>query len=302
MKKIIVLISVVIAFASCDKLTRDMKVDKASLKGSDYRLFQDSPAWILAKAVWDDDSTEVKKIVMSDTSLLNYREPIYGQTILFIPIYHNQQRIVELLLRLGGKCNIYDAFSGRSPIIEACENNVDTTLLHILLRHGANASDIEIGERKTGNTTRNTPLIVASRNGNLDLVKMLIDKGANINFVNEYDQSALSECVIVERYKVAYYLLQKGADYKRPIFYRLDYSIPSEQQDPKEKGMPMYLANVLREDFFDLDSEEFKLKMELVAFMKTKGIDYRATPVPEYIKKKAQETYPKTWQDYLDKY
>jgi len=290
MKKIIVVISVVFAFASCEKLTRDMKVDKANLRGSDYRLFQDTPAWNLAKAVWDDDSTEVKKIVMSDTSLLNYREPIYGQTILFIPIYHNQQRVVELLLRLGGKCNIYDTFSGRSPIIEACENNVDTTLLNILLRYGANASDIEIGERKEGNTTRNTPLIVASINGNIDLVKILINKGADVNFRDEYGRTALSEAVRQERYNVIFYLLIKGANNRSYTSY-----IPSQKkyyfiQDELQYLMP------------ELNSQNYKIKMQIVDFLRGKGIIYKRIPVPEYIKRKAQETYPKTWQDYLEKY
>jgi hypothetical protein len=105
-----------------------------------------------------------------------------------------------------------------------------------------------------------------------------------------------------KKYEVSFYLLQNGADYRRPIFYRPDYSIPVEKQDPSDKGKPMYLVDVLREAFLDLDTDEYKYKMQIVDFLKNKGIDFRSTPIPEYIKKKAKEKYPKTWQEYLEKY
>jgi uncharacterized protein len=132
--------------------------------------------------------------------------------------------------------------------------------------------------------------MAASQAGRLDIVKLLVVKGAEINYKNEFEQTALTRSVLTERYNVAIYLLEKGADYKQVIFYR-----PEEERK-------MYLVDVLREDFFDLDSDEYKYKMQIVAFLQSKGIDYRNTPIPEYIKRKAQENYPNNWQEYLEKY
>lgn len=40
---------------ACTNFNRDKSVDKAELTGRDYRLFQNTPAWDLAKAVQDGD-------------------------------------------------------------------------------------------------------------------------------------------------------------------------------------------------------------------------------------------------------
>lgn len=61
---------------------------------------------------------------------------------------------------------------------------------------------------------------------------------------------------MVDEYKVAYYLLQNGADYNRPIYYRFDYSIPIEKSDPNDKGKPMYLWDVLKEDLSEFGTSE----------------------------------------------
>lgn len=69
-----------------------------------------------------------------------------------------------------------------------------------------------------------------------------------------------------------------------------------------EEDKPMYLVDVLREDFTGLDTDEYKYKMQIVDFLKNKGVEYRKSPIPEYIKKKAQENYPNNWKEYLEKY
>ena len=126
----------------------------------------------------------------------------------------------------------------------------------------------EKGAKKNG--TRFTPLIAASRTGRLDLVRFLASKGADVNYQNEFGQSALSESVMVDEYKVAYYLLQNGADYNRPIYYRFDYSVPIEKSDPKDKGKPMYLWDVLKEDLSEFGTSEYKYKMRIIDFLKSK--------------------------------
>lgn len=199
--------------------------------------------------------------------------------------------------------NIHNTFDGSSALIEAVRlRDYDIKFAEILIKNGANINDIETGERSEGNSTRQTPLISAISSGKIEFVELLIKNGADINYQNEYGQSAFGESVMTNKYKISNYLLQHGANYHRPVFFRPDDSVLFENRDPNDKGKPMYLVDVLREDIFPLYSSDSQYKMQLVEFLKSKGIDYRATPVPEYIKERIQERYPNSWQEYLEKY
>ncbi len=288
---------------SCSSINRDKPVDKSELSGRDYRLFQNTPAWELAKAVQDEDVTKIDKIVAENPKIINYQEPKYGNTLLKLTVMNQQMKPFKALLERKADVNIHNTYDGTSALIESCRlKDYDIKFVQMLVEYGANVNDVETGERRQGNSTRFTPLIEASQSGMLEFVKFLISKGADVNYQNEYGQSALSESIMQKKYEVSYYLLQNGADYKRPIFYRPDYSIPVEKQDPNDKGKPMYLVDVLREAFLDFDTDEYKYKMQIVDFLKIKGIDYRAASIPEYITKKAQVKYPGTWREYLEKY
>ncbi len=254
---------------------RDKPVDNKDLTGRDYRLFQKTPAWELAKAVQDEDVNKIDKIVSENSGLINYQEPKYGNTLLKLTVMNQQMKSFKALLERKADVSIHNTFDGTSALIEACGSKYyDIGFAQMLVEYGANVNDVEAGKRKKGNSTRETPLIAAAQTGKLDLVKFLISKGADINYQNEFGQSALSKSIMANRYEVSYYLLQNGADYKRPIFYRPDYSVPSERQDPNDKGKPMYLADVLKEDVSDIDTDEFKYKKRIIEFLKSKGIAY----------------------------
>jgi uncharacterized protein len=284
---------------SCSNINRDKLVDKSNLTGRDYRLFQNTPAWELAKAVQDEDEKKINEIVGKDTNLINYQDPKYGNTLLILTIMNQQIKPFKILLANKADVNIHNTYDGTSAIIEASGSKYyEIEYVEILLQKGANVNDIEIGKRREGNSTRFTPLMAASQAGRLDIVKLLLANDAEINYKNEFNQSAFTKSIMTERYNVALYLLQNGADYKQPIFYRPGDSVPYRPEEDK----PMYLVDVLREDFFDFNTDEYKYKMQIVDFLKSKGIDYRAAPIPEYIRKKAQEKYPKSWKDYMKKY
>ncbi len=85
------------------------------------------------------------------------------------------------------------------------------------------------------------------------------------------------------------YLLEKGFDCKTII-----------STDIKSKKY--YIQDELRFDLFPLNSTKYQDKMKVVEFLKSKGIDYRKVPIPEYVIKEAQKLYPNNWQEYLEKY
>ena len=301
MKNKFITILLSIFLFSCGEMNREKIVDKEKLTGDDYRFFQSTPAWNLAKAVQDEDESKINEIISKDPRLINFQEAKFGNTLLMLTVGNQQMKSLKALLANKADVNIHNTYEGTSALIEACSfKQYDTKFAEVLLQNGANAKDIQTD--KTEPAKVKTALMKAAKTGKLDLVELLVKKGADINYQNEFGQTALSESIMANRYKVSFYLLQIGAGNKQPIFYRPDYSILSDKQDPNEKGKPMYLVDVLREAFLDFDTDEYKYKMQIVDFLKSKGIDYRTTPIPEYIKKKAQEEYPKTWQDYLEKY
>jgi len=297
----LILILICVFLNSCDKVNREVSVKKSELSGDDYRLFQNTPAWELAKAVWDEDFSKMEEIISKNHQLINFQEPIYGNTLLILTIKKQQEKPFNALLKNKANIHIHNTYEGSSALIEACSSKYyDILFSKELLQYGANVNDVQVDVEKEGKTR--TPLMMASRFGRIDFVELLIKKGANINYRNEFNQSALSESIIQKKYEISFYLLQNEADFKQPIFYRPDYSAPLELRDPNNKGKPMYLVDILRENFSDFDTNEYKYKMQIVGFLKSKGIDYRATPIPKYIKNKAREKYPKTWEEYLEKY
>lgn len=267
----IILIAIACLLFSCSDLSREKIVDKSELTGRDYRLFQNTPAWELAKAVEDENTKKIDKIVSENPEIINYQESKYGNTLLMLTIMNQQLKPFKALLKRGADVNIHNTFDGTSSLIKACSSKFyNITFVKMLIEYGADVNDVEIGERRKENGTRLTPLIAASRTGRLDLVRFLVSKGADVNYQNEFGQSALSKSVMVDEYKVAYYLLQNGADYNRPIYYRFDNSVPIEKRDPKDKGKLMYLWDVLKEDLSEFGTSEYKYKMLIIDFLKSK--------------------------------
>jgi hypothetical protein len=299
MKVLVIKLLFIFLLTSC--INRDRPVDKTELTGSDYRLFQETPAWELAKAVQDGNEERIEELINKDPKIINYQEPKYGSTLLILTVMNQQMKSLKILLKNKADVSIHNTYDGASAIIEASSSKYyDTDFAKILLQNGANVNDIQINRKESGKA--NTPLIRAAKVGAFDLVELLVKNGANINYQNLSKQSALSESAIRDHYKISLYLLQNGADYRRPIFYRPDYSIPYEKQDPAEVGEPIFLVDLLREDLFGLLTFEHRDKMKIVDFLKSKGIDYRASPIPDYIEKSVKEKYPDSWQDYLKRY
>ena len=245
-----------ITLIGCD---REKIVDKDKLTGFDYRLFQQTPAWEFAKAVQDGKREKIKEIVRNDPALINYQEPKYGSTLLMLTIRNDNKKSFKTLLEEGADVNIYDTFSGRSALIEAGSFG-NVSYAELLLSHGADVNDVEVGDRKPTNSTRDTPLIAAARSGNCKMVKFLISKGANINYQNEYGQSALSVAALTNEFDIVLYLLQNGADYHRTLFYRQNYSCPAELYDYNDKN-PVYFKEFLLEPHHQDDIvTKYKLK------------------------------------------
>ncbi|HTD39864.1 MAG TPA: ankyrin repeat domain-containing protein [Mucilaginibacter sp.] len=250
----------------------------------DYRLFQGTPAWSLAKAVLDEDTAQIKTEINKDKALINFREPRFGQPLLQMAVINKNYQSAKALLDLGANPNLQDHYWGKSPLMSAAglgmglgKAGSEPRFLQLLLKFGADPNAEENGPEKQGGLK--TPLMLACRTSDLSYVKILVDAGADINHVNKYGESALGTGVVVtDNPDIVLYLLEKGADFSKPF-----------------STYGLTIAEGLRYWRFDLNSDRYRKKMQIVAFLKKNKIDYWKTKIPdEYLNQ-----YPKA---YLEKY
>lgn len=258
MKRIFFLITSLTILISITRCDSKCGQDKSKLLGYDYCLFYDTPAWDLAQAVENNDSKKITEIISKNDSLINYREPKFGETLLYLTMWHNQVETFKLLLTLGANVNMHDSYNGSSPLIESCKHDINSVFANLLLKNGANPNDVEIGVRRKGNHTRLTPLMAAAHKGELELVKELVNFGAEINYKNEYERTALGEAILLDKYDIILYLLQKGADYSIPMYYNIS------------ENRPVYIEEALQKKNPNATTEDFKLLDKILDYLKQK--------------------------------
>ena len=268
----------------------DTTVNREHLTGYDYRLYQGTPAWTLAKAVKSQDTALIVNIITKNHDLLEYQDPKFGATLLNIAVMTLKYNSVKTLVSLGADPNRQDKYAGSSPLMSAADillnddysYGSNPKYLRLLLDHGGDPNAEQRGDRPQGYNIRLTPLLNACGTGYLDYVKLLVEYGANVKY-NNNGMNPLSRAVLSPQpTAVVMYLIEKGADYKLPV---LDFG----------GGEKIYITKIMRDWRFDLGSEEYKRKMQLADFLKKNGMDYWKEPIPKrYLKQ-----YPK---DYLDKY
>lgn len=285
-KYIIVAILVLTFELSCAE-SKDHIID------SDIRLWEGTKGWSLAKAVKDEDSVKINKILAKKEITIDFREPKFGQNLLMWAVLNNKTKAVRILLNLGADPNLHDTYKGESPILEACEIGVNIDILKLILNYGGNPNNfVSETEELSEERTYETPLIRAAMTS-FEKSKLLVEHGADVNMIIAHKgrvnkkiidrEMPLMSAVIWNRVDIVSYLIfEKGADFKETFGITID-------------GDTITFAKMLRKWDFPLDSKEYKEKMRIVKYLKENGQDYWSTPIPKEIEKH----YPK---EYLEKY
>lgn len=297
------ILNAILILFSCSQGNRETIVDRKHLTARDFRVFQNTPAWELAKAVENQNEQKIEEIILKSPQLIDFRDPEFGNTLLMLTVMNQKYKAFCCLIANKADVNVHNSFDGTSPLIEAVRlRGYDKKFVEKLIASGANVNDIQTGTKQSETSLRMTPLTAAVGSGKLENVELLLKHGADVNLQNELAESALSKAMMLSNYQMVFFLLNKGADYRKPIFYRPDYSVPTEKQDSQEFGRPVYILEMLRESFVDFDTQEYQFKMRIVEFLKMRGLNYRSMPVPEYVKRKVQEKYPSEWERILTEY
>ena len=122
--------------------------------GDDFRLYKHTPAWSLAKAVEDEDTTEISKQVLQMHIPVDYRDPKYKQTLLMLATRTNKIESVEKLLALGANPNAHDdstKYFGESAVLSACRfTGPSSKILALLLKYGGDPNSTACGVQEDG--------------------------------------------------------------------------------------------------------------------------------------------------------
>lgn len=150
--------------------------------------FKGTSLWELAQAVRADDANEVREILKENKLEIDLKDAYYNQTLLALSIQNEKRNAFLELLKAGANPNeLVGSPKDASPFIYAIWNvrNCDLFYVETMLKHGANPN-LEIKNPQPESYFANSfPLLVAIGNNDsyncLDLVKLLVDNGADIN-------------------------------------------------------------------------------------------------------------------------
>lgn len=150
--------------------------------GADFRVQNAegiSPLMIACQHGWEELTTALLEFG-ADPGVRDK----HGRTALFHVGTRNDMQLITLLLKKGADINTVDN-SGIRPVFLAVSPGIGSRRLAVLIDAGADF-------KTTNPLTGGTPLMAAAVNGNVEAVKLLLEKGADPNAVDIRGSSALA--------------------------------------------------------------------------------------------------------------
>ena len=147
----------------------------------------------------------------------------HGETPIMFAARTGRPEAVKLLLEAGARVDAKETMRQTTALMWAAEQG-HAEVIELLVAAGADVnaqSTIEEAKRRRGvvykqgdnqHTGGVTPLVLAARQGNLQAVKALAEKGADLNKPSGDGSTAMVVAIQNGHYDVATYLVEKGAD------------------------------------------------------------------------------------------
>lgn len=282
MKKIIISIIFIITLNSC----------ASDLKGFEFDNFKNTPLWELAKAVRDNDAYLVGKLIKSNKFDIDYKEPIYQQTLLSLAIVNQKREAFIELLKAKVNLNILLGNNeNSSALTEAIlkQKNCDLFYIESLLKHGANPNLEIISKDKEHYFSNSYPLIVAIRqndkNGEecLNIIRLLVEYEADINCCNPistnegFCEGVLEKCIQLRSMEnLRYFIIERKIKIPKTVYIRGGIDKSTQQE--------FSLTEILNTE--DYQFEDFEDENGKVDNSKPRKI---RNEILDYLKKTRQE-------------
>ena len=154
-----------------------------------------------------------------------------GKNILYYAVQNNNLELLKYLVKNGGKFTNIN--NGHSVLFKAVESGY-IDIVKYLLPYFKDLDKHYTIKGKFKRVAKTTLLITALQNKHLDIVKLLITNGANINFANNKDETPLLTALRNRYFDMARYLIKKGSDLKAQDIAgnnAFTYAVISKQED-----------------------------------------------------------------------
>ncbi len=164
-----------------------------------------------------------------------------GQTPLMIVSRTSNVAAAKLLLDKGANPNAKETQRGQTALMWAAASS-QGPMMRLLLDHGAEvdtASDVDLMTPLVSGEPRAQPrppggetaMLFSTREGCMDCVKALVEKGAKLDLVDPEGVTPLITAVFNAHFDVAKYLIEKGANIDKwdwwgrtPLYLAVDYN------------------------------------------------------------------------------
>ena len=299
------LLFLLLFLAGCNN--ENKTIDDKSLTIKDIEIFYETPAWELMEAIKSSNFYKVRSLLDENRSLANVSSPKFDITPIFWSIRTDRYKATKLLLDYGANPNYQSKIVGSNPLFATISHlwddidvDEDSRFVKLLLDNGADPNSIYWAPKEKGTSNSiecGTSALSYAVTRGFDKVKLLVKAGADINYKSPSGETATIVALTMEKIDIAYYLIaEQNASIVDPYYF---YSF---DDDKLELNDPRYPVDLLRYWVLDLDSKEYKVKMEIIKEFKRQGIDYSNTKPEERILEYIKKLFPKNWMEYLKRY
>ena len=151
--------------------------------------------------------TDIINYLLENNADVNLKEELTGFTPLMASLH--DITITELLIEKGADIEAKDDDGINALVYASTYNNEE--MVKFLLEKGADANTVcEIENEHTD--IASTPLMNAAYRGNTNIINMLLENGANINYTTDFGMTALMMAASFNQFEAAKVLLENNAD------------------------------------------------------------------------------------------
>lgn len=271
-------------------MTSTLNSCASDIRGFEFENFNGTPLSELAIAVKNNDSKEIKRIITENKVDINYKEPIFKQTLLTLAIVNRKKEAFIELLKGNSDPNIILGNSqNTSPLTIAIlyQNNCNLYYIKELLEHGANPN-LKIIPNDGKSFSDYYPLFTSIRKGInedecTDVIKLLIEYDADVNccsprpMIDNMCEGVINECLTCDcMYFLRFFVIEKKIKIPKIVYVKGGIN----QDTQKEYSL-----------FEILNTEDYKFEDFIQDGEKVDRSDSRKirNEILEYLKKTGQE-------------
>ena len=174
------------------------------------KVFADPRVAQLANAAQDGDLTRIEKLIKAGTPVKFVGQEGMTVTHYALRARRNAPRVMELLLKAGADPVSMLSDGNNVPHYAVSRDNADPEVVKVLMTHGIGPNWFP----PKGVYNDLSMLQAAVMGHNLPVIKLLVERGADLNYVDPFSGSALHYALNGTDFYMAAYLVEAEIDLK----------------------------------------------------------------------------------------